>query len=1082
MEAIGAFVEGTSPEVPTSVLDAVRTEQVSLLDIVRELGPALTSEADARRTRAVALLSGVVVHLAEAPAPRALPRQAIRTLTAFFCEKLADASAIAAEAVRAHNDGTLVPASAPLGARQAADQRTLAHSQMLVDCLDVLLALSGVGFERERAVHREHFGGSDACAVSAALFASLELRSHPQPLRHTAVRLLDSLVARHRAALLTMRRAPDAPAGSGFVEGYTALVSGEKDPRNLLVLFRIARVLLIEWEMDAGMADAFFNVLFCYFPITFRAPPDDPYQITPEMLKDALRACLCASPAFAPQAMPLFLEKLGASGGSAKVDVLRTLDAALPVYGRAAAVANADALWGHLKLDILQPTDDDSAACAQTTLTTLLRVVHGDEETRDGPPAGAAATVLSEVAALLDEPGKALAKTSVQLVHALVAAAPATAVPTVHAVLAQLLRRLGEHGEEEDALLTLLAAVLDVVQRVCAPGDAAAAPAAPARTHDAEARALDAHRDALTAALLRGLEAGRRPAALHGLVVLTQVPGVLRADEVAYAVRALQPLLLEDGAEGAAALRDAALAGLERIRRAHLRAIEEQTLPYLLAQLPPTLPDAPDLARVRRALGALARLGTAPALFDALVVRVCALLDTACADAPADAVRVGYAAALLATLQVALEAKRAARHTDIPKYAAALPPRLVPLLRTDDAACVGAHAAVAQHVAELVALLVPALDAPKQAALLHACAPHVAVPAPDAPAPAAHRLAVLAALVAGAARDAPLPYDAAACARAAHAFLVDRAVRAEDALAAHAACVLLCALANKWLAPDALPALVDAGWAPLAPRATHTHSLAQRVRALDAWVWLARGLLARGDAHGAAMVERVRAELLPDAALGVPAARALRVLASDDALVTRANGFQVRMLYRQRLLDQLLPQLVDGYRGAAGGAQATYLVALATLLPALPAASLGARVVELLPLLVHTLGIADAHARASAASALHAALRELPERAVDPPPPSALEAALVDALATLVPRLLAQVTPGPHTPAPTRTAALQVLGALVPRLAHDALVPYRRDVVHALGAPRQGVDDARRAVRVHAVDCRDAWYRISTLE
>jgi len=38
---------------------------------------------------------------------------------------------------------------------------------------------------------------------------------------------------------------------------------------------------------------SFFDVTFCYFPITFRPPPDDPYGITPEQLKEKLLFVLC---------------------------------------------------------------------------------------------------------------------------------------------------------------------------------------------------------------------------------------------------------------------------------------------------------------------------------------------------------------------------------------------------------------------------------------------------------------------------------------------------------------------------------------------------------------------------------------------------------------------------------------------------------------------------------------------------------------------------------------------------------------------------------------------------------------------
>lgn len=37
--------------------------------------------------------------------------------------------------------------------------------------------------------------------------------------------------------------------GREFVSGYIALAEGEKDPRNLLLAFAIARVLLIEFDV-----------------------------------------------------------------------------------------------------------------------------------------------------------------------------------------------------------------------------------------------------------------------------------------------------------------------------------------------------------------------------------------------------------------------------------------------------------------------------------------------------------------------------------------------------------------------------------------------------------------------------------------------------------------------------------------------------------------------------------------------------------------------------------------------------------------------------------------------------------------
>lgn len=52
----------------------------------------------------------------------------------------------------------------------------------------------------------------------------------------------------------------------------------------------------------------------------FRPPPNDPYGITAEDLKAALRGCMSASPLFAKQAIPLFLEKFSTAAGPAMVN------------------------------------------------------------------------------------------------------------------------------------------------------------------------------------------------------------------------------------------------------------------------------------------------------------------------------------------------------------------------------------------------------------------------------------------------------------------------------------------------------------------------------------------------------------------------------------------------------------------------------------------------------------------------------------------------------------------------------------------------------------------------------------------
>ena len=85
-----------------------------------------------------------------------------------------------------------------------------------------------------------------------------------------------------------------------------------------------------------------------------------------------------------------------------------------------------------------------------------------------------------------------------------------------------------------------------------------------------------------------------------------------------------------------------------------------------------------------------------------------------------------------------------------------------------------------------------------------------------------------------------------------------------------------------------------------------------------------------------------------------------------------------------------------------------------------------------------------------------------------------IAAALAEHLPLLVPRLL-DAAATPQAPR-LRVAALQALQALTDAVPAAHLDAYRRQVVQALGRPHRGVDDAVRAVRTAAVDCRAAWY------
>lgn len=69
-----------------------------------------------------------------------------------------------------------------------------------------------------------------------------DLQTRPQAERLQVVDLLNALMAQHRLALRDM--------GDEAIIGITDLVSGEKDPRNLMIIFSILKVIMVEWDLS----------------------------------------------------------------------------------------------------------------------------------------------------------------------------------------------------------------------------------------------------------------------------------------------------------------------------------------------------------------------------------------------------------------------------------------------------------------------------------------------------------------------------------------------------------------------------------------------------------------------------------------------------------------------------------------------------------------------------------------------------------------------------------------------------------------------------------------------------------------
>lgn len=115
-----------------------------------------------------------------------------------------------------------------------------------------------------------------------------------------------------------------------FLDAFLAASANEKDPRNLLLIFT-AVPLLVKLPLK-DHAEELFESVFCYFPVTFRSNTSDPALVTVGDLKAALRRAIASGRAFGDLAVPLLIEKMASTLGSAKTDALDVLVEAIPVY------------------------------------------------------------------------------------------------------------------------------------------------------------------------------------------------------------------------------------------------------------------------------------------------------------------------------------------------------------------------------------------------------------------------------------------------------------------------------------------------------------------------------------------------------------------------------------------------------------------------------------------------------------------------------------------------------------------------------------------------------------------------------
>ena len=410
-----------------------------------------------------------------------------------------------------------------------------------------------------------------------------------------------------------------------------------------------------------------FDSVFCYFPITFRPPPDDPYGITAQDLKSRLRECIAASEYFAPYAFPQLIDKLDSTSPNVKVgashssaeslsdrpqkDVLQTITACALSYGITAVSRYSITLWESLKFEILNVQEEDLAEEALVSLQAIaIKLGRGLDSTDPKTPlARYLRPITKECNEQLQLPQHKQAKPAGQILSTLGQASPVTFFLIVKAVVPCLmtLYQDADNTAKQRALLEVFVQLLDSAIAVYGT------PSMPAPTTEVE-NPLKPFKDKLfelnSQALMSSAvdEISFRVVALQSLLRMCLLRKYLQDNEIGMAVQYFNDTVLLDDSRGKDDLRREAIQALVELSRIKPNLIMDITFPAFMAKLPDSSPS--NNRDYLITLEGVAQLSVERHVADTLIRRLLNRLDIVLkSEGPA-----AYPQAILSTLQYVL--------------------------------------------------------------------------------------------------------------------------------------------------------------------------------------------------------------------------------------------------------------------------------------------------------------------------------------------------------------------------------------------------------------------------------------------
>lgn len=330
-------------EIAAELAQRITLKSIKLLGVVLALKEELTSEDEDTRRKALHCLSSVLSKVPE----DILPKSEVSVIIAFY-------------------------------------QTKVTEKILMKDVLDGFCSL----------VKMKHCSSAEVTTVLTFLKNEYQPTKYLTPVRYYAFKVLENIYEKCKRSF-----SDDENFSELYIMTFIHIANGEKDPRNLLMSFNLNEKISSSFDNVEKFREDLFDILFCYFPITFKPPKNDPYKITNEDLKLALRSAIYATPVFAEDAFSNLTDKLTASSPIVKNDTLLTLKGCVDKFGGESCLKQWLPIWNALKFeimhnneggevgmaisptsDIYQPTQINNYQLALDIITSLARsLVEFDE-------------------------------------------------------------------------------------------------------------------------------------------------------------------------------------------------------------------------------------------------------------------------------------------------------------------------------------------------------------------------------------------------------------------------------------------------------------------------------------------------------------------------------------------------------------------------------------------------------------------------------------------------------------------------------------------------------------------------------